>query len=435
MRSALFGTTMILLTMNRLVLADEPRLPGLAAAIGVPIAQQFDAGATSNPPAPSLIQEPRCHGTGCFWGSAEFLLWQIKGANVPPLVTTGSVDSLGILGLPGTTTLYGGNVDYSARTGGRFALGFGLNCDCTTGIELGYFFLGGGANRFGASSSGDANSSVLSRPFINVNPDPNEQSVQIVAFPGVASGSVQVFSSSSLQGADLNMFCNLFCRPACCESNCEPADLCKFDAFRRASFRVDIFAGPRWLQLNEDLAIAEQVTDLATGTSFSIVDRFETRNNFYGGQVGARAEWQRGRYFVNVLGKVAVGATHQEVRIRGTTVITEPGGAPNVQQGGLLALPTNIGTYSRDKFSVVPEIGTNFGCQVSDRLRIFAGYTFLYWSNVVRPGDQIDLGINPTQLPTAAGPGVLVGPARPAFTFRDTDFWAHGINLGLEFQW
>jgi hypothetical protein len=28
-----------------------------------------------------------------------------------------------------------------------------------------------------------------------------------------------------------------------------------------------------------------------------------------------------------------------------------------------------------------------------------------------------------------------VGPARPAFGFRETDFWAHGVNFGLEFKY
>ena len=136
-----------------------------------------------------------------------------------------------------------------------------------------------------------------------------------------------------------------------------------------------------------------------------------------------------------MLGKVALGATHQEVRISGTTDFTDPGVAPVRQQGGLLALPTNIGSYSRDQFSVVPEIGINVGRQVTDHLRLFAGYTLLYWSGVVRPGDQIDFGVNPTQLPTPTGPGTLVGEARPAFAFRNTDLWAQGVNLGLELNW
>jgi hypothetical protein len=242
-------------------------------------------------------------------------------------------------------------------------------------------------------------------------------------------GGVRTSSSSNLQGADLNLFCNVCCRPACC-----PTDCCSSDGARGASFRLDVFAGPRWLQLNEELVISEQVTD-PTGTLFSVVDHFETRNNFYGGQVGARAEWQSGRWFVNVLGKVALGDTHQDVRINGTTTITAPGAAPITQPGGLLALPTNSGNFSRDAFSVVPEIGINVGRQLNDHLRVFAGYTFLYWSNVARPGDQIDLGVNPTQLPTAAGPGALLGPARPAFTFHESSFWAQGINIGMEFRW
>ncbi|MEI8380327.1 MAG: BBP7 family outer membrane beta-barrel protein [Planctomycetota bacterium] len=122
------------------------------------------------------------------------------------------------------------------------------------------------------------------------------------------------------------------------------------------------------------------------------------------------------------------------VRINGSTVFTSSTGTSVTQNGGLLALPTNIGSYSRDQFSVVPEVGLNVGRQLTDNVRVYVGYTLIYWSSVVRPGDQIDPVINPTQLPTPTGPGTLVGPARPAFAFHDTDFWAQGINFGLEFR-
>jgi hypothetical protein len=424
MRDGFLGSLIILIASGGLVLADEPRAPAYASA---PEAGHGAAGAIQAAPSETCAApcgQSCCFGRGRFWGSAEFLLWWIKDGNAPPLVTTGPPGSGGVLGAPGTRTLFGGNLGYDERPGARFTIGSWLDCDCTKGIELSYFFLDGGSKGFGAASS----TAVLSRPFFNVVtglPD-----AQVVAFPGVASGGIRTSSDSSLQGADLNMLCNLCCRPACC-----PTDCCATDCSRHAGFRLDVLAGPRWMQLNEDLIITEQLTDTATGTSFTVVDRFETRNNFYGGQIGARAEWQRGRCFVNLLGKVALGVTQQTVRISGTTVFAEPGAEPSVQQGGLLALPTNIGSYSRNAFSVIPEFGVNVGCQVTDRLRAFAGYTFMYWSNVVRPGDQIDLAINPTQLPTAAGPGTLVGPARPAFAFRDTDFWAQGISVGVEFRW
>jgi hypothetical protein len=38
--------------------------------------------------------------------------------------------------------------------------------------------------------------------------------------------------------------------------------------------------------------------------------------------------------------------------------------------------------------------------------------------------------VNPTQFP----PGTLTGPAQPSFTQRTSDFWAQGLNLGLEYQ-
>ena len=68
---------------------------------------------------------------------------------------------------------------------------------------------------------------------------------------------------------------------------------------------------------------------------------------------------------------------------------------------------------------------------MTSALRVRAGYSFLYWSNVSRAGDAVDLTINSTQLP----PGALVGPARPTFTWNDTSFWAQGINIGAELRY
>jgi hypothetical protein len=103
--------------------------------------------------------------------------------------------------------------------------------------------------------------------------------------------------------------------------------------------------------------------------------------------------------------------------------------------GGVLALPTNSGHFNRDRFAVVPEIDINVGYQVSRHLRAFLGYSFLYASNVVRPGDTIDRTVNLTQLPSSLGPGVLTGAARPMPLLKDTEFWAQGMNFGLEFRY
>jgi len=85
---------------------------------------------------------------------------------------------------------------------------------------------------------------------------------------------------------------------------------------------------------------------------------------------------------------------------------------------------------------VVPEVGLNIGYEVIRGMHLVLGYTLLYTNNVARPGKHIDRGLNPTQNPSFTGitPTPLVGPARPALTFRGADFWAQGFNMGLVFR-
>ena len=104
-------------------------------------------------------------------------------------------------------------------------------------------------------------------------------------------------------------------------------------------------------------------------------------------------------------------------------------------RGGLYALRSNIGRHQRDELAFIPEVGLNVGFQLTRHLKLFAGYSFLWVSTVARAGEQIDPVINVTQFPIRSGDGPLVGPARPAFNFDGTDFWAQGLNFGLELRY
>lgn len=366
------------------------------------------------------------------WVGADFLLWSIKPGNSPPLASTGPLG-------PGTTILHNGSQDYGARLGGQATLGTWLDDSHRTGIEASLFYLGGPDDNFSASSTGLPGSTPLARPLFNVNSGLQDQ--QFVAFPTVSSGTLGISSTSQLLGAQLNVLCNLCCScpVQCCPDNCTQVGFFPNLGSQPSGYRVDMITGVRYLNLNENLTIRENILLLpgspAPGDQIAVVDKFGTRNNFYGGQIGVRGETWRGAWFVNATGKVALGDMHQEVRVNGYTTFTPVGLPPVTQPGGLLALPTNIGNRSRDRFAAIPEVGFNVGRQVTDNLRIYAGYNVLYISSVVRPGDQIDNVINPTQLPTYAGPGVLVGDARPAPLFRETDLWAQGLNLGMQLAW
>ena len=284
------------------------------------------------------------------------------------------------------------------------------------GVEGSYFFLASRSNDFSATSLGTPGSLVLARPFFDASSGlPNSE---LVSFPGLAAGTISVNSSSRLQGGEANVLCNLACCP------------CRY--------RIDALAGFRYLELREGLGIAENIqvfpnSPAFPGASFGAFDQFDTRNQFYGGQLGVRAEAWRNRLFANVTGKVALGDVRQTVDINGATTIIPPGGPALVRPGDLLALPSNMGRYGRDEFAVVPEVGANVGYQVTDHLRVGVGYSFLYATSFVRPGDAVDLNVNSTRTPGSLA--VPSGPLRPLFTFRDTDFWAQGINfsLGLQF--
>ncbi len=367
-----------------------------------------------------------CGPPGRCWVSAEYLLWWIRPDNVPPLVTTSPASSLGILGQPGTRVLIGGDsLDDDPLHGGRFVVGTWLDCCQTKGIEIGYFFLSSRSTELAAGGNGQPGSPTIARPFFNVLT--GRQDSELVNLPGVVGGNVIVNSDARLQGLTPNLICNLHC--------CGPVDCCN-----PHGYRVDLLVGPRIYHLEEDVTIREDLSVNPTipvlgGSRIRIRDTFDTENFFYGGFLGARAEVWRNRCFVNVTGGAALGNTHQRVRIDGTTAITPASGATVNRTGGLLTQQSNIGRYSRDEFSVIPELSVNVGYQVTHCLRAFVGYNLIYWTNVVRPGEQIDTGLNTTQLPTLGGQSTLVGPARPTFRFNDTDFWAQGVSVGVQFRY
>jgi hypothetical protein len=357
-----------------------------------------------------------CGPPGRVWVSAEWLYWATAGQSLPPLVTTAPPGTprgvAGTVGGPGTVVLFGdhrANNDF--RNGFRVNAGTWLDECQRCGIEGNFFFLQPSREHFAAGSNGTA---IVTRPFFNAltgRPD-----TELVSFPGIVAGAVAADTESRLIGGGANFVKNCCC--SCCA-------------------RLDLLVGFRYLNLRDDLTVREDLTTLAgsglpAGTRFVIVDHFHTDNDFYGVPVGFAWERRLGNFFVGTRASVAMGVVHQTVTIDGSTVIAPPGGPPVVSPGGLLAQPTNIGRYTSDRFAVVPEVGVRLGVQATERLRAFVGYDFLYWSNVVRAGDQVDLRVNTNQI---APPRPLAGPAVPAFAPVRTDYWAQGIGVGAEYRY
>ena len=420
---------------------EQPAIPILVPAeVGHAIFPQiptqwtrsFQAGPGSEfgplPPGEDLDEPgaPEAAATR-FYASGEYLLWWTKGAALPPLVTTGTTASQGVLGVPGTVILFGGStVNYGPQSGGRFTAGYWLDCDQTLAIEGSLFFLGQGTVRPFSANSGTF--PVLARPIVAVNPGVAGETRELAAFPGLFSGSINVATASRLWGTEINARCKGCCG---CLEDC--------------TYRIDWLAGVRYLELNDNLNITESIqfqpgaipTLLPNGGTGFVFDSFGTRNQFVGAQVGTSIELCHGRWFLDIKAKVAVGDTHETVNINGGQQLFSAGGLVASFPGGLLAQPSNIGRFTRDRFGVVPELGLQLGYQVTDHFRVMVGYNFLFWSDVLRAGEQVDRNIDLTQVPAVfQPPGIVpVGQTRPAVLFRETSYWAQGFNAGLEWRY
>lgn len=375
-----------------------------------------------------------CGPPGRFWVRAEYLYWWTEGMYVPPLVTTGpSADQPGYLDTPGTTILFGDQrINGYGRSGARFTAGAWLDACQTVGIEGDYYFVGTANTNYFASSNGDP---ILSRPFFDLSPtqaDPLQivgQNVEQVALPGSIAGSVAVDAETRFQSAGVRMLWNLCCSTQCYNDDCFP--MWNGPGGRR----LDVLLGYRYARLSDSLAINEDLTSLQTEApgTFLVNDTFQTQNVFNGAELGAVWTGYRGRWLAMLIGKLALGNVYETVSIRGSTTTTQ-NGTTTTDTGGLLAQSTNIGDYSRSQFAVMPELGTNIGFSLTPRLRVLLGYTFVYLSRVARPGDQIDLNVNSRLLPNDDRPPG--GDMRhPQFVFQETDFWAQGINVGLDYRW
>ncbi len=414
---------------------EVPMVPGWDAPMDASWGRGLPTGPLPVDPAEAPVSPSFNPLRPRLYASAEYLLWWLQGQAVPVLATTSAPSDFGILGAPTTQILFGGNQinGNSPFSGGRFTLGYWLGCDQDKALEITGFFLGTRSAGFSTNSSLNP---VIGRP-IEVVPSQvpaataagvkiiNNETAQNTSLPNVAVGSLTIHAPTSLWGLAGNLRCLV-----CCGCN----------------YRITLLAGFRNINLDESLTITENVMGLPTAPApftnqlITVTDRFATQNHFYGGNLGADARWYWGRWSVDVRGQVALGDTVQILDIHGSQhfvpgIATASGLVVQNFTGGLLALPSNIGHFTHNVFSVVPEIGVNLGYQILPNLRGFVGYNFLYWSNVIRPGTSIDRVVDLTQVPNFLPNPSAVPPApgHPAAVFHEVGFWAQGLTFGLEF--
>ncbi len=350
------------------------------------------------------------------WGGAEYLLWWVRSGPGTPVVLTTTTNPTfdfvtnpnpGAIGAKGTIPVLGGHdLDYGAFSGLRLTLGGWLNDDSTLGVEANGFLLERRSTISSVSTAGGADSPSYFVPFTGVGAFPGN----VAAFgagPGTP-GAASLQSNTRLWGTETNVVLNLQ---------------------RGGGLTLDALVGSRFLSLEENLNYYTSSSFGDGAFNTTTADSYGTQNRFYGGQIGARADYSAGLFFATATAKVALGDSREGIAIGGETTSVVTGEKPFVSQGGTFTNPlSNIGRATQDKFAVVPELQLNLGVRLGDSLRAFVGYDFLYWSDVARPGNQVD-----TRFDTTFAPGKI--PSAPVNPRVSSDFWAQGINFGVEVRY
>jgi hypothetical protein len=279
--------------------------------------------------------------------------------------------------------------DFGPQPGGRISLGLWLDDFHSCGVGGRYWALGDGNVDF---SQSDVGGGTLSRPFIDANTG-NPNAINIA---GALGGFIDIETRSEVQGGDV-----LF-RKRC-------------DCTWQGS--LDFVMGYQFARLDEVIDIQTSTTLAAGPPNLDVFDIFDARSEFHGGVLGIQADLYYGAFNAMLLAKCGLGTMNE-------TVVVSGGGNPEATGLlGLLAQNTNVGFHKQDSFAVIPEVNLNLGYRATENFELTFGYSLVYFSHVIRPGDVIDTTVDIT--PNAA-PNV----ARPAFDFDATDFWVMGFNVG-----
>ena len=413
-----------------------------------------------------------------WWVEGEYLLWGVRGLRTPPLLTTSAPTDAGIVGRTTTLVLAGGpdrELSFKVLNGMRLGAGFFGDADRRFGFVLSGHFTEekpftrefGGLNTAGLP--------VLARPFVDVNGAP---SAIVLSGPDNAAAFARVRATNSTFGIEPAALINLY--------RAEPGS--------RLIWSIDAIVGYRFLQVKEELSV-RTISQLDQNVStpifvtgpFGVVaqvgvnqgsatanfagaqvfgpvvldvrDSFRVQNRLNGGVLGLKFEGRYGLFTTSFTGKVSLGTMSSRVEVNGFSNFLDltgrsgglPGSGANVilgqngrvfganigaggALGGVLANSGNIGVFTRDRFTAVPEIGGNIGVAVTGGMTVYVGSQFMFFPDVIRPGSLINPVVNSSSIPGSPNYG-NGGALNPGVTVRTESLWIGGATFGAMFRY
>jgi hypothetical protein len=334
-------------------------------------------------------------------------------ATTSPAGTSGLI--AGVLGNATTSTVFGGGpVGDERQSAGRIDFGVWLDDQCGNGVGVRLFGIEGDRTNFVRSSRG---LETIAVPFYNIDLGAEDATLASLAPVGLQTfgdfgGSVNIFTQNDLLMGEI---------------------YARLPVHSRRGADLELIGGYHYVSINDGVNISSFTEFLRAGifpvgTTIDIFDSFSASNEFHGAALGMTSALHQGCWSLKGLAKVSIGSMHQEVLVRGQTITDVSGGPMTTIGTGLFAQDSNGASspaFERDEFTYIPEVELTLGYQLTDCVQLTAGYSFIYFPNVVLAGNQIDRYID---LPPQA-------VARPAFVMQDTDFWVQGVNLGLTWEY
>ncbi len=369
----------------------------------------------------------------------EYLNWWVKAQTLSfPPVASGPINQPGVRVLFtnndagqfahgfGDRRANEGDIDYGRLSGLRFGLTRWTDAQKVFGFQTTSFLFQKGEERV-FFSGGDNGSTLIARPFFN---DRNgTESALFISNPALGiTGSLQAESALRLGGFEINGLYR--------------------SSLGDTPHYSYVFAGLRTLSLNETLGIAHTsrpIAGVAGGPTFLgtpvaaneavlSYDRLQSQNRFYGAQIGLRWQYTNDRFTMGFTGKLGAGMNQSLTLNTGETALYRNGvGVANVP-GGLFTVGDNRRRGFETTFSYVPEFQLDVMWEVAPNFRLKLGYNFLYWASVLRPANTYERTVNASLVPSSPEFGLPGGGFRPASIANQTDFWMHGLILGIEWR-
>jgi hypothetical protein len=355
---------------------------------------QYNQAQTPAPAAPGAVDPngaPGCSACApadnCYkihgWLAADYLLFFPESQRLQPgLVTTGGVTNVG------------GSVGLPIASGLRIDTGMWWDLEQIKGTQtiVDTVFRSTNTIAFGAGST------------INTNAGAN-------SFTVTAPSTFQTWSQYG--DTEANMMRRLYCDDGT---------------------RIYFLYGTKLAYLEEDAMFRYTLAGGAAGAvgAANFLDEFHVRNGFLGGDAGFLVKSVFGNWTVDAAAKCALGVNYVASTALGSNnaagAVAGTGGAAVGGNTQIFTNDSNIGYRETSYFSVIPELNLNLAYQVTERIQVRMGYTFMAWINTQRPGDQID----PTLTPAGAIAGTHTAPVVPNVT---STYIIHGLNFGATWKY